>query len=319
MRWTRDGILSFGWTAHESVEKLALSPTLKARIEGAAERFREGRPAYHSVRLAWRRGMFLFGPSGSGKTAASRALARALNWDHLTIPAHEILDSHLFERSLSDAIGGATPVERRVIVLEDIDQIVKRMEPEVFFTLLDHAMERADGTYWVATTRHPQDSPKTQLLRPGRFDESLRMDYPSASLRKEILANDFLVPFYGSLSANEGDEEALLSELVVITEGLSYSHFEELRQIAAALKLEKREAEFWEHARTYIQDQQIAGDRIGGPSDSATQLDERVRQVDSRVLQAALDMSDVFRGLMEKVIGDAAEQSRLTQAEEGKG
>lgn len=310
LRWTRDGILGFAWTPHESVEKLALSPALKDRLERTAATFKEGRDAYHAVKLSWRRGIFFFGPSGAGKTSASRALARALGWEHLTIPAHEILDSHLFERALFDVIAK----DKRVIVLEDVDQIVKRMEPEVFFTLLDHAMERADGTFWIATSRHPEDSPKTQLVRPGRFDESIRTEWPAATLRKELLMNDFVVPFFSTLSE---DEEKLLAELVEMTSGLSYAHFEEMRQIAARLKIENREAEFWETVRGYIQDQLIAGDRWGGLSDSTHDLSERVRHVDSRVLQAALDMSDVFRGLIEKVIGDAAEKSRQTQNEEG--
>lgn len=310
LRWTRDGILSFAWTPHESVEKLALAPALKERLERTAASFRDGRDAYHSVKLSWRRGIFFFGPSGSGKTAASRALARSLGWEHLTIPAHEVLDSHLFEHALSDAIAR----DKRVLVLEDVDRIVKHMETEVFFTLLDHAMERADASFWVATSRHPEDSPKTQLIRPGRFDESIRMELPAAALRKEILMNDFVVPFFSTLSE---DDEKLLSELVELTAGLSYSHFEEMRQIAARLKIEKRETEFWEIVRVYIQDQLIAGDRWGGLSDATTDLGERIRHVDSRVLQAALDMSDVFRGLMEKVIGDAAEKSRLAQNEEG--
>jgi SpoVK/Ycf46/Vps4 family AAA+-type ATPase len=310
LRWTREGTLGFPWSPHENVEKLALTPSLRERLERTAAAFRDGRDAYHSVKLCWRRGIFFFGPSGAGKTAASRALARALNWEHLTIPAHEILDSHLFERALAEAISR----DKRVIVLEDVDQIVKHMEPEVFFTLLDHALERADGTFWVANSRHPEDTPKTQLIRPGRFDESIRLELPNPALRREILMNDFVVPFFSTLSE---DDEKLLAELVEQTEGLSFSHFEEMRQIVANLKLEKREAEFWQIVRVYIQDQIIAGDRWGGLSDSTHQLEERIRHVDSRVLQAALDMSDVFRGLMEKVLGDAAAQARQTQNEEG--
>jgi hypothetical protein len=57
---------------------------------------------------------------------------------------------------------------------------------------------------------------------------------------------------------------------------------------------------------TYIEDQMIAGDRWGGLSDSTENLKERVQHIDPRVLMAALDMSDVFRRLIEKVIGDAA-------------
>jgi SpoVK/Ycf46/Vps4 family AAA+-type ATPase len=309
-RWTRDEILSFSWTPFESVEKLALPPFLKSRIELTATSFRDGREAYHSVKLSWRRGIFFYGASGTGKTAASRAIARALDWDHLTIPAHEILDSHLLEHALADAVAK----NERVIVLEDVDQMVERMEPEVFFTLLDHAMERAEGSFWIATSRHPEKAPKTQLVRPGRFDESIRLDLPGAPLRKEILMNDFVVPFFSTLSE---DEEKTLTALVEETEGLSFSHFEEMRQIAARLKLEGRESEFWETIHGYIQDQIIAGDRWGGISDATTDLNERVRHIDSRVLSAALDMTDVFRALLDKTLGDAAEKSRQAQNEEG--
>jgi SpoVK/Ycf46/Vps4 family AAA+-type ATPase len=314
LRWTRDGILGFAWTAHESAEKLALSPPLKEKLVRSATLFRDGQRAYHDAKLSWRRGIFLFGPAGSGKTAAGRTIARTLAWEHLTIPAHEILDSHLLERALADAVAS----HARVIVLEDIDQVVTRMETEVFFTLLDHAMERAEGTFWVATSRHPESSPKTQLIRPGRFDESLRLDLPNAPVRREILRDDLVVPFFATLaqSAAEGDDEKLLSDLVARTDGLSYSHFEELRSLAARLKIEKRESEIWSAVRDYVEDQVISGDRGGGLSDSTTRLRQRVEEVDSRVLQAALDMTDVFRALMEKVIGDAAAKAREPRAEE---
>jgi SpoVK/Ycf46/Vps4 family AAA+-type ATPase len=312
LRWTRDGILGFAWTPHENTEKLTLAPALRTKLAQTAAAFREGRDAYHSAKLSWRRGILLFGPAGTGKTAASRAMARALDWEHLTIPAHEILDSHLLERALGDALAAG----QRVIVLEDIDQVVSRMEPEVFFALLDHAMERAEGTFWVATTRHPEDSPKTQLIRPGRFDESLRLDLPGTALRREILRDDLVVPFFAALPAGT-DEEAMLTDLVTRTDGLSYSHFEEMRGLAARLKIEKRDGELWSLVRDYIEDQVIAGDRGGGLSDATLVLRDRVQQVDSRMLQAALDMTDVFRGLMEKVIGDAAEKAREKSNNEG--
>lgn len=310
-RWTRDGIIGFAWTPFETPAKLALPAALRERLENAAARFKGGRDAYHSARLSWRRGAFFYGPSGSGKTAASRALARLLEWPHFTVPAHEILDSHLLERALADAISAP----ERVIVLEDVDLMIRRMEPEVFFTLLDHALERAEGTFWIATSRHPEDSPKTQLIRPGRFDESVRFDVPQAALRKEILMNDFLVPYFPALPESEGDGERILGELVEATDGLAFSHFEEMRQIAAQLRMEGREAEFWGAARSYIQDQIIAGDRWGGLSDTTNEVNERVRHVDPRVLQAALDMTDVFRALMEKTIGDAAEKARADRNE----
>ncbi len=310
IRWTRSGSLSFSWSEHETVEKLALHSGLRERILTLSQRFGNGREHFQSMRLSWRKGLFFFGPSGSGKTAASRAIARSLNWSHWTLPAHEVLNAHLFETALAEAVSKSA----RVIILEDVDRMIRTMETEDFFILLDHAMERADGVLWIATSKHPELTPKTQLVRPGRFDESWRFDVPAPLLRKEILMNDFMVPFFSTLSQ---DEDQLLGELVEETHGLTFAHFEELRQIAAQLKLSDRLPEFWIEARSYIQDQIISGDRWGGMSDKTTEVRERVQAVDARVLEAALDMTDVFRRLMDKVIGDAAEKARTDQLEQG--
>jgi SpoVK/Ycf46/Vps4 family AAA+-type ATPase len=314
LRWTRNGTLSFPWSDHETLERLALSTPVRERIERAASSFRDGRDHYQALQLTWRRGWFLYGASGTGKTAASRALARALGWNHLTLPAHEILDANTLEHALAFAV--ATP--KQVITLEDVDLMVKRMEPEVFFSLLDHAMARGEGQFWIATSRHPESAPKTQLVRPGRFDESVRMELPGSGLRGELLMKDLLAPFHAPSESDPEERSRLLSELVESSQGLSFAHFEELRQIAARLKVESRDSEIWEQIRSHIQDQIIAGDRWGGASDATAEVEERVRLADPRVLQAALDMTDVFRALIEKTIGDAAERARHDQ-NEGRG
>lgn len=305
-RWTRDGILAFSWNRFESFEKLILLPSLQERLSRCAELFLRGEADYHQLELPWRQGLFFFGPSGSGKTAASRGLARKLQFEHLTLPAHEILNSHLFESALFDA----TRYSKRVVVLEDVDLMLKRMEPEVFFTLLDHAMNHREGLFWIATSRHAENTPKTQLLRPGRFDEAVRLEPPQAELRKQLLTR--------LLEMHTSQEEvipSLLLEWVELTQGLSFSHFEELRQVKARMRMENREpAEGEAELKSYIEDQLISGDRLGGLSDETERVQERVQQVDPRILMAALTITDVFRTLIEKVIGDAAEENK-TDAE----
>lgn len=306
-RWTRSGILDFSWSPFESFDKLVLNPNLRDKLTKRIDMFLRGEQDFHALKLPWRYGIFFFGPSGSGKTAAGRGIAQALGWQHFTIPAHEILDAHLFERALFDAVKKS----HRVIVLEDIDQIVRSMEPEVFFTLLDHALERAEGSFWVANSRHAEEAPKIQLLRPGRFDESIRLEIPSSNMRGELLKR--LLPIQ-----EEEWTEVLSTEWLERTERLSFSHFEEMRQVIARLKLEMKEpTEVLSEVITYIDDQMIAGDRWGGLSDSTALVQERVKQMDARVLMAALDMTDVFKKLMEKVIGDAAEQSSSKMSENG--
>jgi SpoVK/Ycf46/Vps4 family AAA+-type ATPase len=304
-RWTRDGILNFSLSPFESFDKLVLTSHLKIKLEERLKLFLQGQESFHELNLPWRHGIFLYGTSGSGKTAAGRAVAHRLGWYHLAIPAHEILDSHLFERALSDAVSQS----QRVIVLEDVDLMVRTMEPETFFTLLDHAMERAEGTFWIANSKHPENVPKTQLLRPGRFDESIRLDLPSAELRSELVWQLL------TLGGVEIDENRI-REWVDQSSNLTFAHFEELRQITARMKLEKKDpSDYWPAFQNYIEDQMIAGDRWGGLSDQTEQLQERVQQIDPRILMAALDMTDVFRQLMEKVIGDAAEEAKLKQSQ----
>jgi hypothetical protein len=307
-RWTRGGVLHFEWNAFEFIEKLVLTPSIRQKLTRRLEVFAQGERAFHSLHLPWRYGMFFFGPTGSGKTAASRAVARLLDWEHFTIPAHEILDSHLLEMALSEGISQS----RRVIVLEDVDRMIQVMEPEVFFELLDHSMERGEGTVWIATSRHAENTPKTQLIRPGRFDELVRFELPQFDLRKELL-----LKLRESGEPGVDKNESVLSEFAEMTEGLTFAHFEELRRVLARSQIEDPSTvDYWAIVRAYIEDQMIAGDRLGGLSDSTLELQERVRQIDSRVLMAALDMTDVFRRLIEKVIGDASQKAQTDLTEE---
>lgn len=315
LRWTRDGTLRLPWSPFETLDRLVLSPPLRDRLKRTVDQFLSGRDAYRAMKLPWRYGLFLFGAPGAGKSAAARGISRALGWNVFAISAHQILDAHLFERATTEAV----TEHGRVIVLEDVDLFTRRMDPSDFFTILDHALERAEGTFWIATTRHPENTPKSQLVRPGRFDEAIKLDSPGPALRRDLLMN-LLVPFFsleakGEASFAEGADEKTLTELAEKTEGLSYAHFEELRQIIARAAISGNRAEIWLSLESYISDQVIAGDRMGGISDMAHELEQRVAHVDPRVLMAALDMTDVFTRLMDKVIGDAAEEAKLAEAQ----
>lgn len=307
LRWTRSGILNFPWGKFETLEKLVMTDSLRNRLVERADLFINGKEAYHALQLPWRYGIYLFGPPGSGKTAASRGLAKRLGWQHFGIPAHEILDSHFLEKAFYDAISQS----HRVIVLEDVDIMIRKMEPEVFFMLLDHAMEHTEGTLWIATSRHAENTPKTQLLRPGRFDETIRMELPNTELRATLLMK-LIGP------QEEGSAEAQwLTEWIELSAGLSFSHLEELRQKMAQMKMDHmNDVDQYLMIKTFIEDQIIGGDRQGGLSDQSERVEERVHQVDPRILSAALDMTDVFKVLIEKVISDSTEQAKTDLTEE---
>jgi SpoVK/Ycf46/Vps4 family AAA+-type ATPase len=296
IRWTREGELSFPWGRFETLDTLVLSEGLLEQLKNITQPLLSAREQFLKFELPWRCGVFLFGPPGSGKTAAGKAIALSLNWQHFTIPSHEIMDSHFLERALADAV--KTP--ERVIVLEDVDVMIRKMEPQVFFELLDHAMSKSEGFFWIASSRHPEETPKTQLLRPGRFEEAIRLEIPQAELRAQILKQLLT-------EIEEFSEENPLSVWIENTSGLSFAHFEELRQIKLRMLVQGRDKiEISLALSGYVNDQLIAGDRWGGLSDSTQDLKQRASEVDPRMLLAALDMNDVFRRLIEKVISDAA-------------
>ena len=299
-RWTRDGILYFRWSRSETLEKLAFPPLLREKLIQRVGVFLQGEESCHALDLPWRYGIFFYGPSGSGKTAAGKALARALGWNHVTIPAHEILDSHSLERALHDVTGRAN----QVLVLEDVERVTQAMESKLFFTLLDHAMEKSEGCLWVATSSHPEKAAKGMLIRPGRFDESIRLELPSVETRKTLLQN-FVQ------RAGHQIDPAMVETWAAEMDGLSYAHFEELRQILVRARLEQRDlAGVSADLESFVQDQLISGDRWGEGSDLVEDLERKVRNVDPRILIASLEMTDVFKKLLEKMIGDAAEQAR---------
>ena len=302
-QWSRHGWLPFPPPRHEDPARLIYDAPLRATLERLARLFRDGRENFEALRLPWRSGLLLSGPAGQGKTAATRALALFMGktTPYITVDSSEITGAGALQKALSDLLTfQQTLPAPRIVVLDQIDQMIARMETQEFFSLLDHALARSEGTLWVGTTRHAELLPKTQSIRPGRFDRSLRFEGPSLELREVLLRN---------LPLGLSDENSF-RELLELSEGLTYAHFEELRQICAGLLLEGREHEIPDAVRSHMRDQLISGDREGGVSDSTSEVNRRVTEVDPRVLRAALDMTDVIEALMEKTL-DAAFEKRL--------
>lgn|GEM_PF-1042377 len=295
LRWSRQGWLAFAPPPHEDPSRLVFDAELRNQLERLSRAFRDGRENFEALRLPWRRGLLFSGAAGQGKTAATRAIAHNLGpaTPYITIPAHEISHAGLLERAFADALVHLAPATGpSVVILDHLDEMITRMEPHEFFNVLDHALERSRGTLWIATTRHAELLPKTQCVRPGRFDINVRFDGPPLPLREVLLRN---LPLG---LANDSS----FHELLELTEGLTYAHFEELRQICATLLMEGREYEIADAVRGHLRDQLIAGNRQGGASDLTEALGRRIEEVDPRTLQAALNMTDVLGALMEKTL-----------------
>jgi ATP-dependent Zn protease len=135
--------------------------------------------------------------------------------------------------------------------------------------------------------------PKNLLLRPGRLTESLRLGAPSPALR-ESYVKTYIAPLAG--------DSVSVTDLVAESEGLSFAHLTEMRQLAAALIANGGANRLAEHLIQYCKDQIINGDRHGGYSVANEKLQDRVKQADPRLLVSALQMTDVFKRVIDSAI-----------------
>ena len=312
VQWTRTGLVQKNWGSYESFEALVFSSGLAAQIQKLALGLLSAQEICAKARVPWRRGAFVWGPAGGGKTAVTRAAALLLGWRHITILGAEILDVHHLTRALNES----SATSHAVIVIENIDQILQRIDPSVFLDIFDDVSNRREGIFWVATTRRPEDVPKIQLVRPGRFDDSLRVAYPNAETKRKYYET-YIEPIMTDLGIDPALAKQEHLSVLETNDQLSFAHLEEMRSLLVRVLMDGDSAKVSQELSTYCQEQVIGFNRWGGRTDQALELEERVRHTDPRHLLSALEVTDAFKRVIELTVGSAAEA--LIAAEEQKG
>jgi SpoVK/Ycf46/Vps4 family AAA+-type ATPase len=294
------------WGPYETFESLVFDPATQSQLQKLGLAFLGAQDFCTKAKLPWRRGAFFFGPPGCGKSAATRGLALLLGWQHVTIPAYEILDTFHLTRALFESAAPST-----VVVIDNIDQIFKRIDISDFFDIFDQVAEKCDGVLWAVTSRNPEDVPKMQVVRPGRFEESMRLTHPSAEVKKKFYET-YLEPFMqDTLGPAKAEHLALLEQATTLT----YAHLEEMRQLIAKVIMEAEPDRLVSEFQTFVQEQMIAGDRWGGDSTRTQELEERVKLSDPRLLISALQVTDAFKRVVEATVGEMAEAIAAGAAE----
>lgn len=312
VQWTRTGLVQKNWGSHESFEALVFSPRLAAQVQKIALGLLGAQEICAKARVAWRRGAFVWGPPGGGKTAVTRAVALLLGWRHVTISGAEILDVHHLVRALHESAA----INQAVIVIENIDQILRRIDTGVFLDIFDDVSNRSEGLFWMATTRRPEDVSKIQLVRPGRFDDSLRIANPDAETKRKYYAT-YIEPIMTTLGIDAALSKQENLPLLEANDQLSFAHLEEMRCLLVRVLMDGDSAKVGQELSTYCQEQVIGFNRWGGRTEQALELEERVRHTDPRHLLSALEVTDAFKRVIELTVGSAAEA--LIAAEEQKG
>ncbi|KRX07943.1 P-loop containing nucleoside triphosphate hydrolase [Pseudocohnilembus persalinus] len=143
------------------------------------------------------RGVFLYGPTGCGKTYMAQATANELGLNYLSIKGPELLNKYIgqSEQSVRDVFEKAQSMKPCIIFFDEFDAIVPRRNSgstgvtdrvvNQFLTYLD-GVASLDGVYILAASSRPELIDPA-LLRPGRLDKHLYVNFPDLEERLNIL------------------------------------------------------------------------------------------------------------------------------------
>ena len=152
---------------------------------------------YESAKIEAPRGVLLSGPPGTGKTLLARALAYQCEASFISIKGPELLSKWIgeSEKGIREVFRRAKQAAPCIVFFDEIDAIAARRGADFggnavdrviaqLLTEMDGIEGRTGVTVVAATNR--SDLIDTALLRPGRFDLVVELDYPDEGERITI-------------------------------------------------------------------------------------------------------------------------------------
>jgi len=189
-----------------------------------------------------RRGVLLTGPPGNGKTMACRWIweeCRRRHWEWRLVSP----DAYRKARAGCDAVEAVkalfTVEKRGVIFFDDMDLALRDRETvhetddqAVFLSALD-GISINEGVAFVFTTNCSLELIDRAFKRPGRIDLVLRIEAPTAELRRRLIER-------WHEEVRQGID---VSRAVASSEGFSFAEIEELKNL---LIMHRMDAERWD-------------------------------------------------------------------------
>ncbi|ESQ31043.1 hypothetical protein EUTSA_v10012005mg [Eutrema salsugineum] len=192
---------------HTTFETLAIEPHLKKTLIDDLESFSKGKDYFKSVGRAWKRGYLLYGPPGTGKSSMVAAIANHMKYHIYDLQLQSVKDDAELRKILTST------KNRSILLIEDIDfgsdasrkrqtnDKEKDGEPQKdkkkfeVGVSLSGLLNFVDGLWSscgeeriiIFTTNH-KEKLDPALLRPGRMDIHILMDYCTPFVFKKLMA-----------------------------------------------------------------------------------------------------------------------------------
>ena len=191
------------------------------------------------------KGVLLVGPPGTGKTLLAKAVAGEANVPFLSISGSDFVEMFVGVGAsrVRDLFNNAKRLAPSLVFIDEIDAVGRQRgaglggghdEKEQTLNQLLVEMDGFEGNQGViviAATNRP-DVLDPALLRPGRFDRQVTVDYPDAKGREEILE------LYAKNKPMS--DEVDLKKIAKLTPGMTGADLENVMNEAAILAVRRK-------------------------------------------------------------------------------
>ncbi|GLT39237.1 hypothetical protein SLA2020_134420 [Shorea laevis] len=180
-------------------DTLAMDGDLKKDILEDLNSFINGKEYYKKIGRVWKRGYLLYGPPGTGKSSLIAAMANHLNFNIYNLNLSSIKSDSVLEDLLLRVSN------RSIIVVEDVDCTIKLQNREAgdfpdnfpraqvslsgLLNSIDGLLSCCGNERIFVFTTNFKDRIDPALLRAGRMDKHICLDYCTFSTFKQLAVN----------------------------------------------------------------------------------------------------------------------------------